>query len=97
MQGQSALGQHDPAPLEGVSRTRCRSNTADLGSVAAIGRFHAICSVRKLHQWRGLGRGMFVHLAFLSGVGNRFTTMLRWLRWLLGGTASSACSAGPHR
>ncbi len=27
---------------------------------------------------------MFVHLAFLTGWGNRFTTMLRWLRWLIG-------------
>jgi len=27
---------------------------------------------------------MFVHLAFLTGFGNRFTTMLRWLRSMIG-------------
>ena len=27
---------------------------------------------------------MFVHLAFLTGFGNRFTTMLRWLRTMVG-------------
>jgi NADH dehydrogenase len=58
----------------------------DLGSVAAIGRFRAICSVRKLRLsgFAGWVVWMFVHLAFLTGWGNRSTTMLRWLRWLLG-------------
>ncbi len=27
---------------------------------------------------------MFVHHAFLSGFGNRFSTLLRWLRWSVG-------------
>ena len=58
----------------------------DLGSVAAIGRFRAICSVGKLRLsgFAGWVVWMFVHLAFLTGWGNRFTTMLRWLRWLVG-------------
>jgi NADH dehydrogenase len=58
----------------------------DVGSVAAIGRFRAICSVRRLRLsgFAGWCVWMFVHLAFLNGWGNRATTMLRWLRWLVG-------------
>jgi NADH dehydrogenase len=58
----------------------------DLGSVAAIGRFRAICSVGrlKLSGFLGWVVWMFVHIAFLTGWGNRFPTMARWLRWLLG-------------
>jgi len=58
----------------------------DLGSVAAIGRFRAICSVGRLRLsgFAGWVVWMFVHLAFLNGMGNRATTMLRWLRWLVG-------------
>jgi NADH dehydrogenase len=58
----------------------------DLGSVAAIGRFRAVCSVRKvqLSGFAGWVVWMFVHLSFLNGFGNRFTTILRWLRWLIG-------------
>jgi NADH dehydrogenase len=58
----------------------------DLGSVATIGRFRAIFSWKRIRLsgapawvvW------MFVHLAFLNGFGNRFTTMMRWLRWMGG-------------
>jgi NADH dehydrogenase len=58
----------------------------DFGSVAAIGRFRAICSVGRLRLsgFAGWVVWMFVHLAFLSGMGNRVTTMFRWMRWLLG-------------
>jgi NADH:ubiquinone reductase (H+-translocating) len=58
----------------------------DLGSVAAIGRFRAICSVGRvrLSGFAGWLVWMFVHLAFLNGWGSRFSTMLRWLRWLVG-------------
>ena len=58
----------------------------DLGSVATIGRFRAIASVRKLRLsgFAGWLVWFFVHLAFLSGFGNRFTTMLRWLRSMIG-------------
>jgi NADH dehydrogenase len=58
----------------------------DLGSVAAIGRFRAICSVRgiRLSGFPAWVVWMFVHLAFLNGFGNRISTMLRWSRWLLG-------------
>jgi len=58
----------------------------DLGSVATIGRFRAIVS------WRGIRLSglpawlvwAFVHLAFLNGYASRFTTLLRWTRWLAG-------------
>jgi NADH dehydrogenase len=58
----------------------------DVGSVATVGRFRAICSVRRirLSGFPAWCVWMFVHLAFLSGWGNRATTMLRWLRWLGG-------------
>jgi NADH:quinone reductase (non-electrogenic) len=58
----------------------------DLGSVATIGRFRAIFS------WRGIRLSgtpawvvwAFVHLAFLNGFASRFTTMVRWIRWMVG-------------
>jgi NADH dehydrogenase len=58
----------------------------DLGSAAAIGRFKAIVSVRglRLSGFPGWVVWMFVHLAFLNGFGSRFTTMLRWLRSMVG-------------
>ena len=58
----------------------------DLGSVATIGRFRAIASVRKvrLSGFPGWVVWFFVHLAFLTGFGNRFTTMMRWLRSMIG-------------
>ena len=58
----------------------------DLGSVAAIGRFRAICSVGRLRLsgFAGWVVWMFVHLAFLNGWSNRVATTTRWLRWLLG-------------
>jgi NADH dehydrogenase len=58
----------------------------DFGSVATIGRFRAIASVRKvrLSGFPGWVVWFFVHLAFLTGFGDRFTTMLRWLRSMIG-------------
>ena len=58
----------------------------DLGSVAAIGRFRAIASVRglRLSGLPGWFVWFFVHLAFLSGYGNRLSTMLRWMRSMVG-------------
>jgi NADH dehydrogenase len=58
----------------------------DLGSVATIGRFRAIVSVKGIHLsgFPGWVVWMFVHLAFLTGFGNRFTTMLKWLRTMIG-------------
>jgi NADH dehydrogenase len=58
----------------------------DLGSVAAVGRFRAIASIRglRLSGFAGWFVWMFVHLAFLEGFGNRLFTMLRWLRAMIG-------------
>jgi NADH dehydrogenase len=58
----------------------------DLGSVATIGRFRAIASIRRvrLSGFPGWVVWFFVHLAFLTGFGDRLTTMMRWLRSMLG-------------
>jgi len=58
----------------------------DLGTVATIGRFRAVASVGKMRLSGFLGWVVwfFVHLAFLTGFGNRMSTMLRWLRSMIG-------------
>jgi NADH dehydrogenase len=58
----------------------------DLGSVATIGRFRAIVSVKGIHLsgFPGWLVWMFVHLGFLTGFGNRLTTMMKWLRSMIG-------------
>jgi len=58
----------------------------DLGTVATIGRFRAVASVGKLRVsgFAGWLIWFFVHLAFLTGFGRRLTTMLKWLRSMLG-------------
>jgi hypothetical protein len=54
--------------------------------VATLGRFKAIVGVKgiRLSGFPGWLVWMFVHLAFLTGFGNRFSTMLRWLRSMIG-------------
>ena len=62
----------------------------DLGSVATVGRFRAVCSVGPL-RLSGLPAWfvwMFIHLAFLNGFGSRFSTMRRWLLSMLGQRAT---------
>ncbi len=58
----------------------------DLGSVASIGRFRAIVSVKGIHLsgFPGWVVWMFVHLAFLTGFGNRLTTLMKWSRSMVG-------------
>ncbi len=58
----------------------------DLGSAAAIGRFKAIVSMRRirLHGLPGWIVWLFVHIGFLNGFGNRVGTMLRWARSMIG-------------
>jgi len=58
----------------------------DLGSVATIGRFRAIFSWKRIRLSGALAWvvWLFVHLAFLNGYGNRVTTLMRWLRWMVG-------------
>jgi NADH dehydrogenase len=58
----------------------------DLGSVAAIARFKAIFSWKRVHL-SGFPAWMiwlFVHLAFLNGFANRFTTVIQWSRSMIG-------------
>jgi NADH dehydrogenase len=58
----------------------------DLGSVAVIGRFRAICN------WHGLRLSgfpawlvwLFVHLGFLNTFANRFSAIVRWSRSMIG-------------
>ncbi len=58
----------------------------DFGTVATVGRFRAIASIRglRLSGLAGWFVWFFVHLAFLSGYGNRLATMLRWMRSMIG-------------
>jgi NADH:quinone reductase (non-electrogenic) len=58
----------------------------DLGSAAAIGRFKSIVSFRglRLSGFPGWVVWFFVHLGFLNGFGNRFTTLWRWGRTMIG-------------
>jgi NADH dehydrogenase len=69
-------GKNDPRPF------RYR----DVGSVATISRFRAICSVRgiRLSGFPAWLVWFFVHLAFLNGFGNRLGTMWRWLLAMVG-------------
>jgi NADH:quinone reductase (non-electrogenic) len=52
----------------------------DLGSMATISRFRAVVSFRGIRVAGFLGwlMWLFVHLAFLTGFKNRFTTVLQW-------------------
>jgi NADH dehydrogenase len=64
----------------------------DLGSVAAVARFQAICSFRGV-RLSGLSAWMvwfFVHLGFLNGFGSRASALWRWFRAMVG-------SARPER
>ena len=69
-------GRHDTPPFK----------YRDLGSVATIGRFRAVVSMRGLRLsgvvgWLAWG---FIHITFLTGFANRFSTFLHWMRSLLG-------------
>jgi NADH dehydrogenase len=70
--------------LKGMDAVRFKYR--DMGSVATIGRFHAIASVRKrrFSGFAGWIIWFFVHLAFLTGFGDRISTMARWLRSMIG-------------
>ena len=58
----------------------------DLGSVATIGRFRAVVNFHglRLSGFPGWVVWIFVHLAFLTGFGNRVTTLLKWTRSFIG-------------
>jgi len=70
----------------------------DLGSVAAIARFRAICSVRRL-RLSGFPAWVvwfFVHLAFLNGFGSRLSTLWRWFRAMVGRTRAERVFSVAH-
>jgi NADH dehydrogenase len=54
--------------------------------VATIGRFRAVVSVKgiRLSGFAGWLVWMFVHLAFLTGFANRLSTLMHWLRSMIG-------------
>jgi NADH:quinone reductase (non-electrogenic) len=58
----------------------------DLGSMATISRFRAIVSFRGIRVAGFLGwlMWLFVHLAFMTGFKNRFTTVLQWAMAFIG-------------
>jgi NADH dehydrogenase len=58
----------------------------DLGSAAAVGRRKAIVSARglRLSGLPGWIVWMFIHIGFLNGFGNRFRTLFRWNRSMMG-------------
>ena len=58
----------------------------DLGSAATIGRFRSVVDFRG-HRFSGFPAWVvwgFVHLTFLTGFGNRVTTLLTWTRSFIG-------------
>lgn len=58
----------------------------DLGSAAAVGRFRSIVDFKgiRLSGFPGWVVWAFVHLTFLTGFGNRITTLLKWTRSFIG-------------
>jgi NADH:ubiquinone reductase (H+-translocating) len=58
----------------------------DLGSAAAIGRFRSVVNFKglRLSGFPGWVVWAFVHLTFLTGFGNRLTTLLKWTRSFVG-------------
>jgi len=68
----------------------------DLGSVATVGRFRAVVSVRGLRFGGVMGwlTWAFIHITFLTGFANRFSALLHWTRTFLGrGRSQLAYSA----
>jgi NADH dehydrogenase len=58
----------------------------DLGSAATIGRFKSVVNFRglRLSGFPGWVIWAFVHLSFLTGFGNRLSTLLKWTRSFIG-------------
>ena len=58
----------------------------DLGTAATIGRFQSVVNFHglRLSGLPGWVVWAFVHLAFLTGFGNRLTTLLKWTRSFIG-------------
>jgi NADH dehydrogenase len=58
----------------------------DMGSAATIGRFSSVVDFHglRLSGFPGWVIWAFVHLAFLTGFGNRLSTLLKWTRAFIG-------------
>jgi NADH:ubiquinone reductase (H+-translocating) len=58
----------------------------DLGTAATIGRFRSVVDFKglRLSGFPGWVIWAFVHLAFLSGFGNRLSTVFKWTRSFVG-------------
>jgi NADH:ubiquinone reductase (H+-translocating) len=59
----------------------------DLGSMATVSRFHAVVSFKglRLSGFPGWLMWLVVHVTFLTGFKNRFTSLLHWANTFLGG------------
>ena len=59
----------------------------DLGSMATISRFRAVVSFKglRLSGFPGWLMWLVVHVTFLTGFKNRFTSLLHWANTFLGG------------
>jgi len=66
--------------LRGGDRERKPFRYHDLGSMATISRFRAVVSFKGIRVAGFLGwlMWLFVHLAFMTGFKNRFTTVIQW-------------------
>jgi len=71
----------------------------DLGSMATVGRFKAIVSLKGLRLSGLLGwlAWLVVHITFLTGFANRFAAMLRWTRSFLGRSRSELAYSARFR
>ena len=70
--------------------TRTPFRYRDLGSMATVGRFRAVVSLKGLRVGGVFGwlTWALVHLTFLTGFANRFATMFHWARTFLGRSRS---------
>jgi NADH:ubiquinone reductase (H+-translocating) len=70
----------------------------DLGSVAAIGRFRAICSIKgvRLSGFPAWLVWLFVHLAFINGFGNKLGALFRWGWAMVGATRDERVFSVAH-
>ncbi len=94
---QGLLRRQDHPPAGGRKATTCTPfKYRDLGSMATVGRFRAVVSLHGLRVGGVLGwlTWAVVHLTFLTGFANRFSTIFHWVRTFLGrGRSQLAYSA----
>ena len=100
MQGSLHAARTIGRRLRGDERRQSRSGTATSGASrpsAASGRSSAGAASASA-GFPAWVVWVFVHLAFLNGFANRLTTLVRWIRWMVGhepGRARRSASATP--